>query len=97
MTKTIRPLFSSGGNITVTTSANGTDYETFTSQDCSQLTIANNTGVTIEVQQNTTGISFPVFPYSYMVFSGITNSNILGVRRSDVSTNEVTVNARWEI
>ena len=85
-----------GGNISVQTAANGTDFVAFASQECKQLTISNSTGTEIEVRQDGAGVALPVFDSTYYTFFGITNANQLSVRRSDASTTQVTVTARWE-
>lgn len=92
----VTPMLSSGGNISATTDPSGTAFTLFGAQACKQLTISNNSGTTIEVQQGGTGVSFPVFPASYYTFFGITDASNLGIRRVDQSTTSVTVVARWE-
>lgn len=89
-------VITSGGNISLSTSTTAGSFVTFASQACVQLTIANNTGTTLEVQQAGTGVALPIFPASYYTFYGITDASQLGVRRVDQSTTSVTVTARWE-
>lgn len=89
-------VITSGGFTSATTNSNGTSFVTFPAQACVQLTISNNSGTTIEVQQGGTGTTFPIFPASYYTFFGLTDASNLGVRRLDQSTTTVTVNARWE-
>lgn len=90
------PVLTSGGNISVTTASTGTDFTAFASQACVQLTISNNTGAIIEVQQGGSGVALPIFPASYYTFFGISDASSLAVRRTDTSTTQVTVTARWE-
>lgn len=89
-------VITSGGMISLSTDANGTGFVSFASQACSQLTISNNTGTTIEIQQGGSGVAFPIFPASYYTFYGLTDCSNLGIRRVDQSTTSVSVIARWE-
>lgn len=90
------PVLTTGGHLTATTDSSGTAFVKFSAQPCVQLTIANNTGTTIEVQQGGSGAALPIFPASYYTFFGLTDASNLGVRRVDQSTTSVTVIARWE-
>lgn len=86
-----------GGNLTAQTSGtDGTAFVPFASQACRQVTIANNTGVAIEVQQDGTGPTFPIFTAQYYQFHGISDTSQLAVRRIDESATQVTVACRWE-
>lgn len=89
----VSPVFSGGANLSVSTAAS---YTPFPTQTCKQLTLANNTGVTVQVQQDGSGAAQPVFPGTYYVFYGLTNASSLAVDRTDGSTTAVTVNARCE-
>ena len=91
------PSMTSGGNLAVTTNATGTTFNAFTSQACKQLNISNQTGVTIEVQQGGAGVALQIPTGAFYTFFGITNTNQLGIRRTDVSNTQVTVTARWEV
>lgn len=84
---------SGGVNLSVSTAAS---YTPFPTQTCKQLTLANNTGVTVQVQQGGSGAAQPVFPGTYYVFYGLTNASALAVERSDGTATDVTVNARCE-
>lgn len=90
------PQMAQGGNLNVQTSATGANFVTIAPQACRQVTIGNNTGTAIEVQQDGAGVAFPVFSGAYFTFYGITSTSQIGVRRVDVSGTQVTVNARWE-
>lgn len=89
----VSPTFSGGANLSVSTAAS---YTPFPAQACKQLTIANNTGVTVQVQQGGSGAAQPVFPGTYYVFYGLTDASALAVERSDGTATAVTVNARCE-
>ena len=95
-TQNVLPLMASGGNLSVTTAATGTNYTAFGSQACKQLTISNQSGVTIEVRQGGAGVAFQIPTAAFYTFFGITNANQLDVRRVDTSNTQVTVTARWE-
>lgn len=89
----VSPTFTGGANLSISTAAS---YTPFPAQTCKQLTIANNTGVTVQVQQGGSGAAQPVFPGTYYVFYGLTDASALAVERADGSTTAVTVNARCE-
>jgi hypothetical protein len=84
------------GNIALTTNVSGAVYTVFGSQVAKRLTIVNNTGTTIEVQQDNAGAAFPIVNQASMIFAGIGGAEELGVRRVDQSNTPVTVVARWE-
>lgn len=91
------PVMTSGGHISAAT--NGTTGATFTafgSQLCKQVTIVNDTGTKIEVQQDGAGVALPINDGTSFTFFGLTNANQLGVRRVDQTTVVATVKARWE-
>lgn len=90
------PSFTTSGNISAQTSATGANFVAFGSQLCKKLTISNQTGTTIEVRQNGTGVAFQIPTGNFYIFTGITNANQLSIRRSDSSNTQVTVTARWE-
>ena len=91
-----KAVMTSGGNLTATTQATGTNWTTLSAQACSQLTIGNNSGATIEFRQGGSGAGFPVFDKSSFTIFGIANANEISVRRVDTSNTQVTVAARWE-
>lgn len=95
-TLSVRPVLASSGHISVQTAATGANFTAFASQACAQLTIVNNTGVPIEVQQGGSGVALPVLADAVMPFYGIANANQLSVRRVDQNNAQVTVPARWE-
>lgn len=92
----VTPQMASGGNISAQTANPGTTYTAFGSQACKQLTIVNDTGTTILVQQGAAGVGVPIFDQSAFTFFGLTNANALGVKRKDDGNTQVTVAARWE-
>jgi hypothetical protein len=90
------PSMFNGGNISVQTAATGTNYTAFASQVCKQLTISNQSGVTIEVRQGAAGVALQIPTGAFYTFFGITNANQLDVRRVDTQNTQVTITARWE-
>lgn len=90
------PRMAAGGHLNATTAASGAVFTTFADQACRQVTIANNTGTAIEVQQDAGGVAYPVFNGTYFTFYGLITASQLGVRRVDQAITPVTVNARWE-
>jgi hypothetical protein len=87
------PTSTSGVITSATTAAGGTTFVAFGSQACTQLYLANNTGVTIEFQIGGSGIGMPVFNGAYYLVTGITNASNVGIRRVDLSTTTVTIQA----
>lgn len=92
----VTPQMASGGNISAQTANPGTTYTAFGSQACKQVTIVNDTGTTILVQQGGAGVGVPIFDQSAFSFFGLSNANVLGVKRKDDGNTPVTVAARWE-
>lgn len=92
----VHPGFKSGGNLVVSTNANGTGFVVFSSQACAQVTVVNDTDVTLEVQQGGAGAACPVLAQSSFTFFGVSNANQLGVRRKDKGADVLEVCARWE-
>lgn len=92
----VHPGFATGGNISVSTAANGTDFVVFTARACAQLTVVNDSDVVFEVRQGGAGVACPVLSQSSFTFFGISNANQLSVRRKDTGTEPLTVYARWE-
>lgn len=90
------PSMFNGGNISVQTAATGTNYTAFASQVCKQLTLSNQSGVTIEVRQGAEGVALQIPTGAFYTFFGITNANQLDVRRVDTQNTQVTITARWE-
>lgn len=90
------PVMQDGGHLSVQTAAVGTTYTAFGAQACKQMTICNDTGVTLEVRQGAAGVAVPVFDLTYYTFFGLGNASELDVRRKDTSNTQVTVKARWE-
>jgi hypothetical protein len=92
----MKPAMTDGGHGQVQTAAVGTNWTALASQNCRQLTIANDTGTKLEVRQGGTGVGFPIFDSTYYTFFGLSNANQLEVRRADTSNTQVTVEYRWE-
>ncbi|QFY77514.1 hypothetical protein DUD43_07345 [Alcaligenes faecalis] len=92
----VHPGFATGGNISVSTAANGTDFVVFTARACAQLTVINDSDVVFEVRQGGAGVACPVLSQSSFTFFGISNANQLSVRRKDTGTDPLNVYARWE-
>lgn len=90
------PSMTSGGNLSVQTAATGTNWTAFASQALKQLTISNQTGVTIEFRQSGAGVGFQIPTGTFYTFFGITNANQLEARRVDTLNAQVTITARWE-
>jgi hypothetical protein len=90
------PRMVSGGHLSLQTANPGTSYALFGSQACKQLTISNQTGFLIQVQQGGSGVGFEVPAGAVVPFFGLTNANQLGIKRADNSNAQVTVTARWE-
>ena len=91
------PCMNSGGHTSANTHATvGTTFVVFGAQACKQLTVFNNTGVAIEVQQGGAGVSVPIQDKTFFTFFGLTNANQLGIRRVDVTAGALTVQARYE-
>jgi hypothetical protein len=90
------PSMASGGNISVQTATLGTNYTAFSSQVCKQLTISNQSGTVVEVRQGAAGVALQIPTGAFYTFFGITNTNQLDVRRTDVSNTQITLTARWE-
>ena len=90
------PSMTTGGHLSATTDAVGTNWVALSSQALKQLTVSNQSGTNLEFRQGGAGVGF-IIPFGAMfTFFGITNANELEVRRADVSNTQVTVTARWE-
>lgn len=90
------PVMSDGGHLEVTTAANGTDYVAFEAAECAQMTVINDSGVTIVARQDGAGVAIPIFNQTAMPFYGLTSASQISVRRKDVGVGQVAVQARWE-
>ena len=87
------PVMTNGGNLSV---SSGSNFVAFGTQALKQLTLVNNTGVTIEFQQGGAGVAIPISDKDAFSIFGITNANQIGVRRVDAVATAVTIHARWE-
>lgn len=90
-------LTSSGHIVALTSTVLGTTFVPFASRACSQLTIVNDTGTDIQVDQDTANVLLTVLNGMALTFRGIANANQLSVCRKDRTTAQVTVRARWEL
>ena len=90
------PVMSAGGHLALATAATGANFVAFAAQACAQLTICNDTGVTIEIRQGGAGVAIPVFARTYFPLFGLTNASQIEARRADQAGTTVTVKARWE-
>lgn len=91
------PQMANGGHISIQTAANGTDWVAFENKTCKQLNVSNQTGNTIEVRQDGSGVGLQIPTGAFYTFFGLVNSNQLSVRRLDLGTGQLTVTARWEL
>lgn len=92
----VHPQMESGGNASVQTSATGTAYTPLPAQACAQVTVCNDTGTKLEVQQDGAGAAFRIHDNSYYTFFGLRNASQLAVRRADAGSMQVTATYRWE-
>lgn len=88
--------FSAGGNLSVSSNADGVSFVTLPAQACTQLTVINDTNFSFEVRQGGAGVAVPVLAQSSFTFFGVTNANQLSVRRKDNEVEVVNIYARWE-
>lgn len=91
-----KAVMTAGGNISAQTASTGTNWTTFASQACRQLTLLNDSGAKIEFRQGGGGVGIPIRDGGSFSVFGLTNANEIGVRRADTSNTQVTVHARWE-
>ena len=88
------PTATSGTILTQTTNGTtGSLFVLFAAQTCTALDIVNNTGVTIEYQRSAAGNAMQIPTGTARMVIGITNANQIGIRRTDQSTTQVTVQA----
>jgi hypothetical protein len=92
----VHPMMESGNNGSVQTASTGTNYTTLGAQACKQVTICNDTGTKLEVQQDGAGAAFRIHDNSYYTFYGLRNASQLGIRRADTSNTQVTATYRCE-
>lgn len=90
------PQMKGGGNTSAATTASGAVFIAFPAQPCKQLTVVNNTGTDIEVQELASGVALPIINGTMYPFYGLNDASDLAVRRIDQSATPVTVKARWE-
>ena len=75
----------------ITTDSAGTNYVTFTTGACYELSLINNSGVSISVRRNGSGTALPIPSGNGYTFKGISNANQLSLIRTDFATNQVTL------
>lgn len=88
--------FTAGGNLSVTTNADGSTFVPFPAQACTQVTVINDTNFSFEVRQGGAGVAVPVLAQSSFSFFGATNANAYSVRRKDLDVEPTNVYIRWE-
>ena len=77
----------------VQTAADGTSWVPFPATACTQLDVVNTTGVTIVFRRNGAGDFMSIAPDTARMIIGITNADQIQVRRADLATVLVTVEA----
>jgi len=87
------PTSASGVILALQTSVNGTDWTAFGNQACVALDIVNNTGTTVEYRRGAAGTAMQIPADSARMVIAITNANQIEVRRTDVGTTRVTLQA----
>lgn len=97
MPTVITPTAGMSGNTSVQTSSGGAAYVALPDLPCTRVAVTNDTGTDIEFLQDGAGTSFPIKDGTTFSCFGLRNANQLSFRRKDVSTEQVTVKARWEV
>lgn len=92
----VKPIFTNSGNFPEITVAGGTGWTVLPTQALAQLTIYNDTGFVLEMQQDGSGGIALVFVDRETPFFGITNSSQIALRRRDKAADPLVVHARWE-
>ncbi|MDR0216184.1 MAG: hypothetical protein LBJ15_19615 [Comamonas sp.] len=92
----VRPIFTRGGNMELTTSATPGEYVVFDSQEIMQFTISNTSDHIIEVQRNGAGVGFEIDARHSFTFFSLRNANQIGVRRRDGDAGQIRLTACWE-
>lgn len=85
-----------GGHANAMSNAVGVFYTNFANASCRQVTVANNSNTTVEIDQDGLDKAFPVFLQNYYTFYGLQNTSQLRFRRVDQSNSQVVVNYRYE-
>lgn len=85
------PIFTSSGNMTIVVADH---FVPFPDQPATVVSINNDNGLDVLVQQDGAGAAFPVQAHTLFHFYGISNAKQLAVKRS-TGTTPVPVNARW--
>lgn len=91
----VEPVDPVGGNIAVTTNADGVSYTAFVTQACDQLSVINGTGVALDIRQGGIAPSLILPIGGSYTFYGISDAAQLSVRRNDVAVTPVTLVGRW--
>lgn len=87
------PQFSNTIILTATTQASGTGWTTFDSTKCDTLEILNNSGTVLEYRRNASGNSMKIPDAWVSIIDNISNADQISIRRSDLSTTQVSVSA----
>lgn len=87
------PTAATGAILALTTNATGTTFTAFSASACIALDIVNNTGTTIEYRRGGTGTALQIPTGSARLVVGITNADQVGVRRTDTSNVQVSLQA----
>ena len=77
--------------ISLSTSATGATFVTFSNMPCEVLEVANNTGTVLEYQREGTGPAFPLFSGMTRKITAVKNANEIGIRRVDQANTVVSV------
>lgn len=92
----IKQVLLDSGNIQLSTLAAGATFVSFPNVQCTQVTISNASGVTIDVRQGGAGDSMQIPNNTVVYLHGLTNANQLAVRRTDQAAAVVKITGRWE-
>lgn len=86
-----------GKNILGTTSAgNGAAFVPFPNFPCKQISPVNLSGTDIDIRREGDDVWLTMVSGMFWTFRGITNANQISLRRSDQSTNQISLVAEAE-
>jgi hypothetical protein len=83
------------GNASIVTNAVDVNFTPLTHVGAFKIIFFNDTGVTLEVLQDGTGVALPVLAGTVQSFEGLISADQLSVRRA-TGNGVVTVKYRWE-
>lgn len=93
----VNPALTLGGQILLnTSSSNGSNWQAFGDNACTQFTVVNDTGTTLELRQGSGGATFRLADGDRYSFYGIANTSDIQARRADLSAMVVVIKGRWE-